>query len=83
MDQRHKDELIAILCGCKLECSKDFRCFTSRQTILCKAEDIGMEASLVCLEENPKDCEFFSEIIDGKHFCQCPLRIYIAKKMKK
>jgi hypothetical protein len=83
MEQKHKDELIAILCGCRLQCSKDFVCFTSGQVKLCKAEDIGLESSLVCLEEEPKECEFVSDMVGDKHFCQCPLRLYIAKKMKK
>jgi hypothetical protein len=81
MEQRHKKELIDILCG--LQCPKGFVCYTSGQTRLCKAEDIGLDTYLVCLEKNPEACKFFFTLFGDKHFCQCPLRVYIAKKMKK
>ena len=76
---KNKEELLDILCG--LHCDKGFVCYTSGQIKLCKAEDIGLDSYLVCLEKNPKECKFFSLIFGDKHICQCPLRIYIAKKM--
>ena len=79
MVQKHKKEIEAILNG--LQCSKDFVCYTSGLKKVCRAEDIGLETFLVCLEENPKACNFFVSF-GGKHFCQCPLRVYIAKKLR-
>ena len=77
----NKEELLDILCG--LHCDKGFVCYTSGQKELCKAEDIGLDSYLVCLEKNPKECKFFTVIFGDKHICQCPLRVYIAKKMNK
>jgi hypothetical protein len=48
---------------------------------LCKARDIGLESFLICLEENSQKCTF-SVYFGAVHFCQCPLRAYIANKHK-
>jgi hypothetical protein len=65
-----------------LKCSKDFKCYRSGFENLCKAKDFGAELFLECLEENPEECKFSSH---WKTFwlCDCPLRVYIAKKLKK
>jgi hypothetical protein len=81
MNEKQKKQIEAILDG--LQCSKDFVCYTSGQKKLCKAEDIGLDSYLVCLENDPRGCTFFAVVFGDKHFCQCPLRVYIAKKMKK
>ena len=80
MVKKHKKEIDAILNG--LQCSKDFVCCTSGLKKLCKAEDIGLGSFLICLEKDPKACNFFV-LFGDKHFCQCPLRVYIAKKLWK
>jgi hypothetical protein len=36
-----------------MKCPKDFRCAESGFERLCKAEDIGLENHLLCLEDNP------------------------------
>ena len=79
MEQEHKKQVEEILNG--LKCSKDFVCYTSGLKRLCKAEDIGLDSFLVCLEEDPNDCKFFAVVFGDKHFCHCPLRVYIAKKL--
>ena len=66
----------------KLQCSKGFECYKSGYKNLCKAEDIGLESFLVCLEKNSSDCKFSISFGEG-FFCQCPLRVYIAKKINK
>ena len=81
MEQHQKEELLDILCG--LHCDKDFVCYTSGQIKLCKAEDVGFESYLVCLQEHPEECKFSLKLFGDRHFCQCPLRVYLAKKMKK
>jgi hypothetical protein len=81
MDENQKKQIKEIING--LQCPKDFVCYTSGQTMLCKAEDIGLDSYLVCLEKNPRGCKFFTVIFGDKHFCQCPLRIYLAKRMNK
>jgi hypothetical protein len=80
MDEKQKKEIQKILNG--LQCSKDFACYTSGLKDLCRAEDIGLDSYLICLENDPRKCKFFATVYGNRHFCQCPLRVYIAKKMK-
>jgi hypothetical protein len=65
----------------KIECSKDFQCYESKFKDLCRAEDIGLKSFLLCQEEN-RDCNFAIFFID-EYLCKCPLRVYIAKELKK
>jgi hypothetical protein len=81
MDEKHKEEITEIING--LQCPKDFVCYTSGLKRLCRAEDIGLNTYIVCLEKNPQACNFFAVIFGDKHLCQCPLRVYIAKRMSK
>ncbi len=80
MEQDHKrqiEEIIGIL-----QCPKDFKCYKSGFDNLCKAKDVGIESFLECLEKNPEECKF-SFPFGHSYLCNCPLRIYIAKKVKK
>ena len=65
-----------------LQCPKDFICYKSGFENLCRAKDMELEHFLVCLNRNLKECKF-SLYWGGALLCQCPLRIYIAKKLKK
>ncbi len=65
-----------------MQCPKDFQCARSGLERLCKAKDFGLENYLECLEETPQACAFALPFGDG-HFCQCPLRVYLCKKLKK
>ena len=65
-----------------LDCPKDFRCYRSAFKDLCKAKDIGTKGFVECLEEKPADCAFSFQLATS-HMCECPLRIYIAKNLKK
>jgi len=64
------------------ECPRDVGCCKSHFKVLCKAKDIGLETFLKCLEEDPRSCPVSVPFGDG-YFCKCPLRAYIAKKLKK
>jgi hypothetical protein len=66
----------------EFECPKGFRCYKSGFKLLCRARDIGMESFLECLEEAPRSCRF-SLPFDIGHLCECPLRIYVSKKLGK
>jgi hypothetical protein len=66
----------------KSECPKGFKCSTERFENLCKAEDVGMESYLHCLEERPLECTFSVGFFGDRYYCECPLRVYIAKKLK-
>ena len=66
----------------EFDCPKDFICYKSRFSNLCKAEDIGLEPYLECLDESSEECEFLLSYAKVR-FCDCPLRFYIAKNLKK
>jgi hypothetical protein len=66
----------------EISCPKDFICYKSGLRTLCRAKDIGLDSFVACLIENPWDCKF-SILFGGIFFCQCRLRVYIAKKLKK
>ena len=65
-----------------LKCPKEFICYTSGFRNLCKAKDIGLESFVMCLTPDSPACRF-SVDFGGALFCQCPLRVYICKKLKK
>ena len=48
----------------------------------CNARDVGLHTFVECLEEDPDDCPF-SMLLDGVHYCKCPLCIDIAKQLEK
>jgi hypothetical protein len=64
----------------KSGCPKGFTCCIGGLEGLCKAQDVGLATE--CLEENPFECSF-SVPFGGLYYCECPLRIYIAKNLKK
>jgi hypothetical protein len=65
-----------------MQCPKDFKCASSGFDKLCKAKDCGMDHYLECLEDNPSPCKFVI-LFGERYFCQCPLRVYIAKNIEK
>lgn len=64
----------------QMNCPKNFRCVTSNFQELCKAEDGGLEDYLICHDQNSSTCDF-SLSFGFSHFCRCPLRIFIARKL--
>jgi hypothetical protein len=80
MDEAQKKEIEEIIS--QFKCPKDFQCYKSGFEVLCKAKDIGIESFLLCFEEDPRKCKF-SLALERGYLCECPLRIYIAKKLKK
>jgi hypothetical protein len=79
MDEKTKKELEEIID--EMQCPKDFKCYKSGFEVLCQATTIARGAFLVCLEEDPQKCKFVN--LEGGYICECPLRIYVAKKLKK
>ena len=65
-----------------LECPKNFKCTRFSYEDLCKANDIGKDDCLECLEKTPCDCPFVIDVVYAR-LCRCPLRIYIAKNLQK
>jgi hypothetical protein len=79
-DKETKTEIEEIIGG--MQCPKDFKCYSSGLEDLCKAQYFGLESFLVCGEEDPTACKFALSL--GKTFyCQCPLRKYLSRKLKK
>jgi len=80
MDQDHKKEIEKII-G-QMQCPKGFRCYKSGLETLCKAKAIGEKPlQLVCLEDKALTCKFLS--VKKGFICECPLRIYLAKRLNK
>ena len=65
-----------------MQCPKNFKCAEGGFERLCAAEDTGLEGYLICLDEKPWACSF-SLAFGQRHFCRCPLRVYLAKELKK
>jgi hypothetical protein len=65
-----------------LECTKNFICYRSKFKGLCSAKDIGLQSYLLCMEKDPQKCDFSFFFID-EYLCKCPIRICIAKELKK
>jgi hypothetical protein len=66
----------------KFNCAKDFICYKSGFSNLCEAKDIGLEPFFECLERSPEECPYLLSFANI-HLCDCPLRVYIAKKLRK
>jgi len=80
MQKAIQEQIEKIING--LKCPKGFECYKSGFKNLGRAKDIGLESFVACLRNDPQDCKFSLQF-GGIFFCQCPLRIYIAKKLKK
>jgi len=80
MEKTAEIQIEKMIGGCT--CPKDFLCYKSNFRNLCKAKDIGLESFIACLVRDPMECKF-SLLFGGVFFCSCPVRIYIAKNLKK
>ena len=78
MDKDLKKEIKKII-G-EIQCPNEFCCLESGVEMGCRAKDVGLEEYLECLEESFPPCPF-SVSFGNKHYCHCPLRIYICKKL--
>jgi hypothetical protein len=65
-----------------MKCAKDFQCYKSGLTNLCKAKLVADTGLVECLPENQQACEFRASFMD-RTFCKCQLRCYIAKNLHK
>ncbi|UCD88215.1 MAG: hypothetical protein JSV01_10895 [Desulfobacterales bacterium] len=61
---------------------KDCKCYEPGFGVTCKAQDIGLQSYVKCLEKDPYSCSF-SVSFGYSHYCKCPVRVHIAKKFKK
>jgi hypothetical protein len=80
MQKKDKEELRKILGG--LVCPADFQCYTHALKNLRKVEYARLETYLELLEKHAYECPFQIPVTGVNHL-RCPLREYIAKKIKK
>jgi hypothetical protein len=65
-----------------MDCPKDFKCYKCQFEDICKATYRGLEAYADCCDFGKTTCEFRVPFGNGV-FCRCPLRVYVAKHLKK
>ncbi len=75
-DRKRIEEIMA-----GMQCPKDFKCAENGFETLCRSEDRGVDNYLDCLEDDPDACAFSLSFGFG-HYCQCPLRVFLAKNLK-
>lgn len=82
MEQEVKREIEQIMAG--MECAKHFECYRSGFKRLCEARDDGLKEHLWCMEEAEvsRSCDYSLSFGKGM-LCKCPLRVYLAKKLRK
>lgn len=67
----------------KIKCPKDFACYVSGFENICNAKDVGLDKHLLCLEEHSQITCPFAVRFGRKTYCECPVRVYICKHLKK
>ena len=80
MDEEIQQKIEKIMS--QMECSKGFKCKEAGFKQLCKARNTNLDKYLECLDDNPKLCKF-SLSFGYSYFCDCPLRIFIKKELRK
>lgn len=64
------------------ECPLNYKCYHSNFEAMCDAVIFGEGELVECLNKDASKCEFTRPFGDG-YFCNCPLRIYVARTFKK
>ncbi|MBN2272428.1 MAG: hypothetical protein JXN61_17585 [Sedimentisphaerales bacterium] len=78
--REHYREIEKIMTSMK--CAKDFVCYRSGLTDLCKVTTVGEGKVIECSPENRGPCVYrFS--FAGRIFCKCALRYYIARNLNR
>jgi hypothetical protein len=80
LTQEHKTQIEEIMSS--MDCEKDFECYKSGFDNICEAVHRGLDTYADCFDESRTTCKFKVPFGHGT-FCKCPLRIYIAKNLKK
>ena len=79
VSEEHKRKVAEIVASTK--CPKDFDRCKQPFDNLCKASNEGLKNFAKCLEEDATGCKFRVPYGKGA-FCECPVRVYIAKELK-
>jgi hypothetical protein len=80
MEQAHLEEIEKIIYGLRLPKNSEY--YEPGVGFSCKANDVGLDAYVECLEMYSSTCPF-SVSYAHSYYCKCPSRIYIAKELKK
>jgi hypothetical protein len=80
MDEEQKKRIEEIMAG--MECVRGFDHCKDGFENLCKAKDRGLEGYVDCMEDSETQCDFKLFFGDSV-LCRCPVRVYIAKELKK
>ena len=80
LDEKQKKRIEEIMA--QMECEKDFSCHKSGFENICKATDWGQPNYVDCMESTTAICRYKVPFGDGV-FCSCPLRVFVAKELKK
>lgn len=78
MEEKDRERIEAII-G-QMSCPKNFHCAETGFKDLCRARDFGLDEYLECLELHPEHCNFAIPF-GNSYLCQCPLRVYLAKRV--
>jgi hypothetical protein len=76
ISQEHKAQIEEIISG--MDCPKDFKCYKSGFENLCEMRIIHNTGLIECLDVTSWLCELSFRFGMG-HYCNCPLRKYIAQ----
>ena len=66
----------------KYQCPADFKCYKSGFEDLCGTLLVHDGSLVECIDEGAKKCHYSFEFGSG-YLCTCPLRLYIARHLKK
>jgi len=66
----------------QMTCPKGFHCYRSDFEELCNATYDPEDGFVECLQPAAEEC-WFAVNIGQRISCHCPLRVYIAKNLKK
>ena len=66
----------------KAPCPNNHICSRLDDEHLCKVKDVGLDSFVECLEVEPYDCSY-AIFYGHAYYCQCPIRVYLVKKLKK
>ena len=80
MEDEERNKIEQIMSG--MQCSKNFECAENDFERLCRARNFVLHDYLECLEESESLCQF-SVSYGYRHFCKCPVRVYLTKRLNK
>ena len=84
MKQEDTDKIKEIIDD--LKCPKDFACYKQGFEGICQVKDVGLDSIVACVETTQIGCGNscpFHITYGHSHYCKCPLRVYIAKRLNR